>query len=439
MNFLCLIFAVLCLIQLNDARSFLASYENQKEAFTESKSTQYLKDKRLDKSTNVKNINNESLEIDLQNESMIKPNFFEGDIVLTDEQWALIRQEIRKQSSSLGNESFSTLPEERTLISNLAQRWTLPIRFFINSDVNATAVLAGIAKWEKETCIPCSSYVGKVGTSFQEISIVNQYYCLALGGVCHEIGHALGFFHEHNRYDRDEYIRLQTQNIKPSSESQFKKEPASLMNDYGLGYDYGSIMHYSADQGSANNKPTLITRDPNYQTTVGQRVDLSFADVKKVNLAYCNSKCSNTLACRNGGYVDPNNCQQCKCPLGLGGSFCETVALSSSGCGKGDLTATNSVQSISATGPKTCNYLITAPPGRRVFFRLTEAREFEVLPNSCPYAFVSVNYSKAFTKNGIHACRTTDFRISTSEHEQIIVIYHGFDNSSRFTMNYRIA
>ena len=41
--------------------------------------------------------------------------------------------------------------------------------------------------------------------------------------------------------------------------------------------------------------------------------------------------CSQTLACRNRGYVDPNNCNVCKCPEGFGGRLCDGVDPGTSG------------------------------------------------------------------------------------------------------------
>lgn len=39
--------------------------------------------------------------------------------------------------------------------------------------------------------------------------------------------------------------------------------------------------------------------------------------------------CKNQLNCYNGGYTNPNNCQRCKCPSGLGGADCLSVEKSS--------------------------------------------------------------------------------------------------------------
>ena len=58
----------------------------------------------------------------------------------------------------------------------------------------------------------------------------------------HEIGHALGFWHEHQRSDRDEHIRIHDENIGYAL-GQFWRR--NTMNE-GIPYDLGSVMHYSS-------------------------------------------------------------------------------------------------------------------------------------------------------------------------------------------------
>ena len=57
----------------------------------------------------------------------------------------------------------------------------------------------------------------------------------------HEIGHVLGMWHEQQRWDRDEYIRVLYENLGYYS-GQFAKFPTV---SYGVPYDYGSVLHYS--------------------------------------------------------------------------------------------------------------------------------------------------------------------------------------------------
>lgn len=59
--------------------------------------------------------------------------------------------------------------------------------------------------------------------------------------LIHEIGHALGFIHEHQRADRDSFIKINWGNVLPGAESQFAKVSFNSANDY----DFDSIMHYT--------------------------------------------------------------------------------------------------------------------------------------------------------------------------------------------------
>ena len=60
--------------------------------------------------------------------------------------------------------------------------------------------------------------------------------------VIHELAHALGFEHEHSRPDRDDYVTIMTENIQEKYKFAFRKY--NTLDSHGIGYDYGSIMHY---------------------------------------------------------------------------------------------------------------------------------------------------------------------------------------------------
>lgn len=50
--------------------------------------------------------------------------------------------------------------------------------------------------------------------SFFQI-VVFGYDCMSLGEITHEVMHTLGFSHEHTRPDRDRYVTILWDNIKP--------------------------------------------------------------------------------------------------------------------------------------------------------------------------------------------------------------------------------
>jgi hypothetical protein len=67
---------------------------------------------------------------------------------------------------------------------------------------------------------------------------------LKIGKVCHLIGHVLGFFHEQSRPDREDYVKIIYENIKPDMITNFEYYPPSIINTFGFPYDYSSIMHF---------------------------------------------------------------------------------------------------------------------------------------------------------------------------------------------------
>lgn len=123
----------------------------------------------------------------------------------------------------------------------------------------------------------CASYVGMQGG---RQSIMVSDAC-SMGSIVHEIGHALGLFHEHTRADRDNYIQVDWDQIVTNKDINFNILTAGVDN-YGP-YDYESIMHYGEYFFSATGLKTIIA--PN-DVEIGQRKELSPLDALAVNMMY---------------------------------------------------------------------------------------------------------------------------------------------------------
>lgn len=132
----------------------------------------------------------------------------------------------------------------------------------------------------------CWSSVGRVGGR-QEVNLQSPGCTTKVGTVMHELMHALGFMHEHNREDRDGFVDILMGNVKPGYENDFQKAAAGSTNSFGVPYDYGSLLHYSPTAFSRNGQPTIQARQSSGGAgQMGQREQFSKGDLAKVNTMY---------------------------------------------------------------------------------------------------------------------------------------------------------
>ncbi|WP_313270110.1 M12 family metallopeptidase [Sphingobacterium sp.] len=122
-----------------------------------------------------------------------------------------------------------------------------------------------------------SSDVGMQGGK----QIVNIYNDIT-GIIVHEVLHAMGFFHEMVRSDRDNFINIFYSNIENGQSHNFNVRPEAVS---GGDFDFGSIMMYSSYAFSKNNQPTILKKNGT-EITEYQRAEMSALDAFYVREKY---------------------------------------------------------------------------------------------------------------------------------------------------------
>lgn len=133
----------------------------------------------------------------------------------------------------------------------------------------------------------CWSYVGKQGGE-QVVNLAEE--CMDWGKIAHEVLHALGQVHEHNRPDRDDYININQTNIEIGKNKNFIKRKQGNNTDevvyLGAKYDLYSLLHYPSTAWSKDKTSKTITPINKHYKDIGGTNGMTATDIIELNLRY---------------------------------------------------------------------------------------------------------------------------------------------------------
>merc|ERR1711934_1246767 len=177
--------------------------------------------------------------------------------------------------------------EDKTLIRNTLSQLETKLDScikFREADSGFRVIVNG--ERGRNGCWSLVGYNGNGNDGSQDMSLDNDGGCMFPHIIEHEFYHAIGVFHTQSRTDRDDHVKINFENIRNGDESEFFKRDKSEVSEFGLPYDFESVMHYGDTFNSKNGKRTIETIDPSKQDIIGKATGVSEGDILLVKRMY---------------------------------------------------------------------------------------------------------------------------------------------------------
>lgn len=194
--------------------------------------------------------------------------------------------------------------------------------------------------------------------------------------IMHEIGHAVGLYHEQQRIDTESFLNIDWDNISSGMNNYTSVPSGTLIGNYG----YYSIMQYKEQSTNfaVNSNQNILTPYDDNINTLGQRILPSSGDVNGVQAMYANTRIETISTTIKTG----SNSTNAKVYLGIGGrEFCLahiSFGFDSNSTVNVVLGAGSNVQNASQNDPKNPSIQLRDVLRLPVYLRLEDNADWDV-------------------------------------------------------------
>ncbi len=219
-------------------------------------------------------------------------NVLDGDIIMDDNEISSTPPLLGKESGAGTTGPFTrwantTIPyvidtglANQTRVTDAINHWSYKFTFVKRT--NQADYITFQTGTDPNAC--GSNSIGRKGGK----QVIDMNSGCSTGNIIHEIGHAVGLFHEMSRADRDNYITINTANIISKYAGNFNKySPVSSGFDWQP-FDFNSVMMYPSNAfGTTVNgvvQTTIVAK--NGSSWARNRAGLSEGDISTIEKMY---------------------------------------------------------------------------------------------------------------------------------------------------------